>query len=457
MKQLDKIKSSILRRSLSLTKLTIDTSTKVVGHSLTTLFSDEDKKDQKWQKLLSLQAQKLSKELGELKGSLMKAGQMISMYGELFLPPEANEFLKTLQSQSPPLKFSEIEKILNAQLGKEKLQLLEIDPTAVGSASLGQVHKAKIKATGEWIALKIQYPGVEEAIESDLKGIKSLMSLMNLLPGEFQTETLFSEVRSMLEQEMNYPLEAEQTIRYRNHLENNSKYIVPIIFPEFCTERIIATSFEPGISPDDSLIQSLSQDRRNSLAQNYLELYFKEIFTWGYVQTDPHLGNYKIRLSPQGTDQLVLLDFGAVREYDPNFLEAYCRMIKASLLRNSEALTRASLDLKFIQESDSPELKKLFEEFCMMTVEPFLDPKDPHAMYMDENGFYDWKKSDLPKRLTQKALQIIKGFPLRTPPREVVFLDRKTGGVFVFLSVLNAKIRGRDLILKYLEKVPADF
>ncbi|MEZ0391378.1 MAG: ABC1 kinase family protein [Pseudobdellovibrionaceae bacterium] len=453
MKQLEKIKSSIFRRSLSLTKLTIDTSSKVMGHGLSTLFSDAESKEQKWQKLLATQAMKLSKELGELKGSLMKAGQMLSMYGELFLPPEANEFLKTLQSQSPPLKYSEIEKILKAQLGEEKLAALEIDPNPIGSASLGQVHRAKIKSTGDWIALKVQYPGVDQAIESDLKGIRSVMGLMNLLPGELQTDTLFSEVRSMLEQEMNYPLEAEHTQQYRERLQGDDRYIVPQVVPQYCTEKVIATSFEKGLSPDDPLIQTLSFERKNRLALFFLELYFKELFQWGFVQTDPHLGNYKIRLHPEGQDQLVLLDFGAVRKYDPDFLSAYYRMIKASLLRDKKALERASLDLKFIDESDSPELKKLFEDFCLMTVEPFLDPQDPAARNMDANGVYDWKKSDLPKRLTQKVLMMIKGFPLRTPPRELVFLDRKTGGVFVFLSVLNAQIRGRELILKYLENV----
>lgn len=443
MKQLEKIKSSLFRRSLSLTKLTIDTSSKVMGHGLSTLFSSDEMKDQKWQKLLSTQAQKMSKELGELKGSLMKAGQMISMFGELFLPPEANEFLKTLQSQSPPLKFSEIEKILKSQLGEEKMAELHIDEVAIGSASLGQVHKAQIKATGEWIALKVQYPGVDKAIESDLKAIRSFMGLMNLLPGELQTDTLFKEVRSMLEQEINYPLEAKQTRTYQEHLKTDSRYVVPSVYPRYCTDRIIATSFEKGLSPDDPLILALSPERRNRLSMNYLELYFKEIFQWGYVQTDPHLGNYKIRLQANGQDQLVLLDFGAVRSYDPAFMEAYYRMIKASLLGNQKALERASLDLKFIHPSDPPELKKLFAEFCLMTVEPFLS----------ESGLYNWKQSDLPKRLTQKALQIVKGFPLRTPPREVVFLDRKTSGVFIFLSVLKATQNGRELILKYLSDV----
>lgn len=453
MKQLGKIKSSLFRRSMSLTKLTLDTGSKVVGHGLATLFADPEKKDQLWQKLLSNQAQKLSKELGELKGSLMKAGQMISMYGELFLPPEANEFLKTLQSQSPPLQFSEIEKILKAQLGDDKLSELLIDETAIGSASLGQVHKAQIKSSGQWIALKIQYPGVEKAIESDLKGIRSLMKLMNLLPGELQTETLFAEVRSMLEQEIDYSLEIQQTKKYREHLKGDSRYIVPEIHSRYCADKIIATSYEKGLSPDDPLVQNLSTKRRNQIGLHFLELYFKEIFQWGYVQTDPHLGNYRIRLSPDGNDQLVLLDFGAVRSYQTQFMTGYLRLIKAALLRDSKALEEASLDLKFIEQTDSVELKRLFEEFCLMTVEPFLDPQDPKARFMNSEGAYNWKQSDLPKRLTQRALQIIKGFPLRTPPRELIFLDRKTGGVFVFLSVLKVEIRGRDLILKYLKNI----
>jgi len=452
MKPLQKIKSSILQRGLSLTKLTIDTGSKVVGHNLTTLFSNPELKDQKWQKLLATQAQKLSRELGELKGSLMKAGQMLSMYGELFLPPEANEFLKTLQSKSPPLQFSEIEKILKAEL-IDRLQLLEIEPVAVGSASLGQVHKARVKSTGKWMALKVQYPGVADAIDSDLKAIRSFMSVLNLLPGELQTDILFQEVRGMLDQELDYALEIKHTRRYGQLLLEDSRYVVPEIVEEFSSPHVIASSFEKGLSPDDPLVVALSHERRNRIGMAYLELYLKEVFQWRFVQTDPHLGNYKVRLQASGEDQLVLLDFGAVREYDLGFMHAYSRLIKSALLRDTAALERASLELKFIVGTDSPELKQQFQDFCLMTVEPFLDPKDPQARFMSADGLYDWKKSDLPKRLTQKILGIIRSFPLRTPPRELVFLDRKTGGVFVFLSVLGAQIRGRELMLKYLESV----
>jgi predicted unusual protein kinase regulating ubiquinone biosynthesis (AarF/ABC1/UbiB family) len=451
-KPLNKIKTSVLSRGLALTKLTVATGSKALGHSISTLLSDPDLKERKWQEFLIKQAKGISKDLGELKGSLMKGGQMISMYGELFLPPEANEFLKTLQAQSPPLRYEEIEKVLRAQLSPERFSELEIDPLPIGTASLGQVHKARVKKTGEWIALKVQYPGVDKAIDSDLKAIRKFMSALELLPGDFQTNIMFGEVRRMLQQEVDYPLEIKHTKKYRELFGQDPRYVIPRIFDEYCGDKVIATSFEPGLSPDDALIKSLSQERRNRLAENFLDLYFRELFVAGFVQTDPHLGNYKIRLSADGQDQLVLLDFGAVCEYDKNFLQAYRGMIRASLFRDQEAHRETSLGLKFIAADDDPELLRLFEEFCWMTVEPFMTAEDPHVPkgLMDAEGRYDWRASDLPKRLTAKALKIIRGFPLRTPPREVVFLDRKTGGVFIFLSILGAKLSAHGLIQKYL-------
>lgn len=441
MKHLNKIKSSLFQRSLALTKITISTGSKAVGYGLGQFFASESVKDQKWAAFLSSQAQSLSLELGKLKGSVMKAGQMLSMYGELFLPPEANQFLKTLQAQSPPLQFSEIKKLLLTELGSEKLSLLEVEPVPLGSASLGQVHQAKIKSSSEVLALKVQYPGMSQAISSDLRALRKFMSMLSLLPGDFQTDILFQEVQAMLEQEVQYDLEAQNTEKYGALLIKDRRFIVPKLHPEFCTPKILATSYEIGLAPDDPMISALSQERRNRLALNFLELYFIELFVSGAMQTDPHLGNYKIRLSPDGQDQWVLLDFGAVKIYDPLFLNAYHRMVKAALMGDQAALERASLDLKFIQGADSLELKKIFQEFCNLTVEPFADSP------------YDWSQSDLPQRLTAKAMKIIRGFPLRTPPREVIFLDRKTSGVFIMLKVLGARLQARDLLLRFLEPI----
>ncbi|HEX7672545.1 MAG TPA: AarF/ABC1/UbiB kinase family protein, partial [Bdellovibrio sp.] len=96
-----------------------------------------------------------------------------------------------------------------------------------------------------------------------------------------------------------------------------------------------------------------------------------------------------------------------------------------------------------------------FEDFCFESVEPFIEPNDPRNIHgqIDSVGNYDWKNTDLPQRLSKKVFQIIRQFQWRTPPKEIIFLDRKTGGVFIFLSILKAKIRGRDVLLKYMEKI----
>lgn len=437
-KKLNKIKSSVFRRGLTLAKMTLNTSASLASHGVTNLFSSDEKKAENWKELLKGQAQLFSQELGELKGSLMKAGQMLSMYGEHFLPPEANDLLKSLQAESPSLAWPVIKKELQKVLPPEKLAQLEIDPDPIGSASLGQVHRAKIVATGEMIALKIQYPGVEKAIDSDLRALKSIFNLMKFLPRGKLTDHIFAEVRDMLVQEMNYELEAQETETYRERLKGDRRFIVPKVYREFCGPRIIATSYEKGFKPDEALVRNLSQERRNRLSMAFLELYFKELFEWGIVQTDPHLGNYRIRISPTGEDQLILLDFGAVRKYPTDFLQPYHRMVSASYFNDAEALKSSALELRFITENDSPDLRRLFDDFCFMTVEPFL------------NGVYDWGASDLPQRLTKKVFQMIQKFELRPPPREILFLDRKTGGVFIFLKVLGAKIQARELLLKYL-------
>lgn len=455
--QLDKIKSSVFSRSLSMAKLTLKTGVQLAGHGIKNSFnSDSSDKELSWQTFLKNQAQNFSTELGELKGSLMKAGQMLSMYGEHFLPPEANQFLKSLQSESPPLKWEPIHKTLINELGTEKLALLEIDQKALASASMGQVHRAKIKATGEEIVLKVQYPDVDKAIDSDLKAIKTFLNLLKLLPRDFDPAPLFEEVRGMLHQETDYTLEAENTEKFRSLLEGDERYIVPKVYREFSNGKILALSFEKGLRADDPLVQNLSQDKRNQLALNFLDLFFKEIYIWKRVQTDPHVGNYQIRINPFGQDQLILFDFGATRFYADDFLTHYHKMVRGVLFQDREEFLEASKALKFIMDSDDEEVVRLFEEFCLETVEPFIEHTDPRNVQglVLSDGTYDWKNTDLPKRITSKVMKVIKKNSLRSPPKEILFLDRKTGGVFIFLSVLRARIRGRDLLLNYVQPKP---
>jgi predicted unusual protein kinase regulating ubiquinone biosynthesis (AarF/ABC1/UbiB family) len=201
---LKKIRESALSRGWALARVSVAVGAKAAGHAVGSVFSSEESKAESLKELLKSQMTLLAKELGQLKGSVMKVGQMLSMYGEHFLPPEANAVLKSLQSQSPPMDWSTIEKSLKKNLGEEVLAELEIDHEPLASASLGQVHKAKQRLDGRELAIKIQYPGVDQAIEGDLKALKSILSVSKLIPRGPALDDMFKEVRQMLHQEVDY-------------------------------------------------------------------------------------------------------------------------------------------------------------------------------------------------------------------------------------------------------------
>lgn len=445
------IKSSVLSRGFSLAKLSLNAGVQMAGRSLSELWKDREGQEQRWKDFLAGQARVFSEEIGELKGSLMKAGQALSMYGEHFFPPEVNQFLKTLQHDSPPLEWSVLRRTLVDELGEEKIAELEIEEAPVASASLGQVHRARVRGTGELLALKIQYPDVDRAIESDLRALRRFVHVLKLVPNDFDMDPLFQEIGDMLRQETDYRIEAEWTEKFAARLTGDERYVVPRVIRSYSTKKVLATTFEEGVRIDDPLIQSLSQERRNRLGESFLDLYFRELFDWRWVQTDPHAGNYRVRLAADGRDRIVLLDFGATREYPPGFIEPYRRMIEASAFHRLEDFRRAALELRFLQENDDPRLRGLFEELCFTIIEPFMDPADPrHGGGIAADGSFDWKDTDLPQRTSRKALEILRGFPLRSPPKEILFLDRKTGGVFILLSILRVRINARHILLKNL-------
>ena len=431
-KKLSQIKSSVFSRSLSLAKLGLKAGLKYTASKITNSPLDE---------LLNSQALLLTQEFGELKGSLMKAGQMLSMYGEHFFPAEAVRTLKTLQSDSPAMEWPLMRKQLEIYLDPQKLDELEINPESIGNASMGQVHLATVKTTGRTLALKIQYPDLERAINSDVAALKKILNIAKILPSGLDLTNVFEEIKMMLRQELDYTHEAAQTKKYRALINDDPRFIVPDVIDRYSNRNVLATDYIEGLRTDHALVQGLTETRRNRLSENFLELYFREIFEWNFVQTDPHLGNYKVQIDSHGHDRLVLLDFGATKKFEPAFIGHYRKMIKGAVLEDSAIFLNGAEGLGFVREGDKVDYIETFQRFCYQTGEPFKS-----------EGNYNWKANDLPNRVIRSALQF-RNFDLRSPPREILFLDRKTAGVFTFLSGLEANINARKIIDPFLNKV----
>ena len=156
------------------------------------------------QRMLSEEARYLVKELGDLKGGAVKIGQMMALYGEHFLPPEVTEALHTLEDRTVALHWSSIEEVLQAELGEEKLQQLDIEHEPIGAASLGQVHRATHKITGEQLCMKIQYPGVAETVDNDVDSVATMLKMANLITATEEFSAWLEEARGMPHREVDY-------------------------------------------------------------------------------------------------------------------------------------------------------------------------------------------------------------------------------------------------------------
>ncbi|MFW7380733.1 MAG: ABC1 kinase family protein [Oligoflexus sp.] len=454
--KIQKIKSGFFDRSLSLTKVAVRSGASLAANHIKNFWSEEQIKDQSLRKVLETQAHWLADELGRLKGSLMKVGQMLALYGEHFFPEEIVKVLKTLNEDSPPLDWPAIEPIIRRRLKEDLRAQLEIETEALAAASLGQVHRATIKASGEHICLKIQYPGVSQAIDNDVRTLRSMLSMLRLIPSHKSGfDDVLKEVKSMLRQEVDYGRELTATDQMRELLAARPGLIVPRTYPQFSGPKILATSYEPGFGIDCSEVQSLSSERRSRLGRIFANLFLEELFTLHIVQTDPHFGNYKIRIGERADgedDSIILLDFGAVRKFSKVFVEHYRKMLVGALLGDDDMTIQAAIGIGFLSEDDSNELYNCFLRIAYAAIEPWLGPDDPRLKkeLFDAEHHYLWGQSDLPKRVTSLAKEYAFTFRLRPPPREVLFLDRKIGGVFIALHKLNARFNGWELVKKHL-------
>ena len=158
-----RIKTGSFERRLSLTRAGLFAGTRIASHMATNWFSGKEKREERHSAMMSSQAQLLVDELGSLKGSVVKIGQVMALYGEHFLPDEVTKALHTLEDQTTSLEWSAIERVLKEELGTDRLNQLEVDPEPIGAASLGQVHRARRKSDGLELVLKVQYPEIGRA------------------------------------------------------------------------------------------------------------------------------------------------------------------------------------------------------------------------------------------------------------------------------------------------------
>jgi aarF domain-containing kinase len=384
----------------------------------------EDEKD-KLQSKVEL-AQTIVKTMSELKGASMKLGQLMSMDMGEFLPPEVIKVLENLHQNSTFLSYDKIEDILKEELGEKFSHLKDISQIPLAAASIGQVHTATLD--NKLVVIKVQYPGVAESIPSDLRLLKMLLKNLSFIQGKStDLDPFFKEVEEVLTRETDYVLETQMLGRYRQVFEN-SVYVIPEVYPEYSTKKIITMQRIEGKSFNEWFEKSLLGERQN-LAHELMSLYLEEFFQHGLVQTDPNPGNFLLTKN----NQMALLDFGAVKEYERSFIEDYRKVLIAAFEQDEAKIMDESVRLSFIDVRENDEVKGIYLSMMECLAAPF---RQEAPFDFADKKFYEDSKN-LSWDLSRKC-------KYSPPPKDLLFLHRKLAGIFILIRKLEVKIILKD-------------
>ena len=373
------------------------------------------------------QAKLVAQSLGRLKGAFMKAGQLLSIDAGDLLPPEALEILGTLQGQAEPVDFAVIQGVLAQELGAERLQALtELESRPAASASIGQVHRAR--AFGMPVAVKVQYPGIAASIDADVALLEKLgKSWLSLSGREIDLTGTFDELRNILHLETDYVRERTYLERYGELVGRDTRFEVPRSVPSLSTSKVLTMSWEDGIPLGDWVRSAPARADRVGFAKAVLDLYCLEFFKWGLVQTDPNFGNFLIR--PEART-IVLLDFGATVEYDADFRASYVALLRAVATGDPARIVDAGIAFGLIDPRESQDTRGLFVEMLVSSSEPFSQHGKP---FVFRNADYAARSQSVVKRFA-------KSLRYSPPPRHLIFLHRKLGGLFQLLKRLDVDL-----------------
>ncbi|MEZ5555342.1 ABC1 kinase family protein [Haliea sp.] len=405
---------------------------------------------------LRREARRFVAELGRLKGTYVKIGQMFALLGEHFLPRALTEALQELNAATQPLPWSEIGPALRDSLGA-RLDELDVEQEALAAASLAQVHRATVRATGERICLKVQYPGLRDVIDSDFDTVVRMLLLARWLPAGRQLDDWLEAMRLHLHHEIDYEREARLGDAMAQHVQgaaaaaNACRYHVPRRYARYCAADVLALEYIEGHLVTDTAISELPQRRRNALGRAMLDLFFRELYAWGLLQTDPNFGNYLIRSGPR-SDQLVLLDFGSTLECEATFLQHLGWAIAAGLEQDRTALLESLVGLGCLNARSSAYARDTFTDFCFALLEPLRSPAQLPAEYLNADGDYCWGRSQLLRRAGKRAASSAASLDFATPSRDFALIARKLTGVFTFIAVLDAQFNGHDLAAGHIAR-----
>lgn len=380
-------------------------------------------------------ARRVTRQLSEMRGAAMKLGQILSMDNGDLLPKELTDILATLRSEGTSMPDAQLEQAMSSAYGKgwEK-EFRVFDRYPIAAASIGQVHRA-VAHDGRELALKIQYPGVSDSIGSDVDNIASMLRLSGLLPAHLDIQPLLDDAKHQLEDEANYLKEAQFLQRFNDVLGEDERFVLPELVPELTHRNVLAMTYVAG-GPIEAIARR-PQAERDRVMSALVELLLTELFSLRMVQTDPNFANYQYRWS---SGQIILLDFGATREFKARFTSNYRKLAIAAVHGDRDAMALAAEKVGYSIGDEDTRYRELILDLLMLGLEP---------LRYDEP--YDFAASTMPAKISELGQQAT-GFAdfWHAPPTDVVYFHRKLSGMFMLAARMNARVNTHQLMQAWL-------
>lgn len=393
------------------------------GTSARKLFASAERKEQLSRERELKSAQQVAEELGNMKGALMKLGQMAS-YLDDSLPEPLRLALSQLQSNAPPMSIELVHQEIQRELGSSVRELfVEFDDEPIAAASIGQVHRAILRTPqGERaVAVKVQYPGVAEAIDADIRTADLLGTLLAFGFKSLNPEDMVAEIKDRLREELDYKKEAENQQVFADFYKGHPFIHVPEVLHDYSTSRILITELVSGSSFAEVL--TWPQEQRDMAGEAIFRFVFRSLYRFRAFNGDPHPGNYIFHKDGKVT----FLDFGLIKHFTVDEMNMFQSMVKAAVLDNDMETYRRVIEDAGMFQKGAPFSTQEAGDYFAHFYEPVRESKEMtwttgYATSIVRHTF------DRTSPIAQYA----------TVPRSFVFIQRINLGLYALLGQLGA-------------------